>query len=611
MEINIELSDVPLWGEEVFSKNSWGSINYLVGSNGTGKTRFCESIKTKLTQDFFRVRYLSAERLSGLEKQRYSTFARSDLEQGLNISQIDNYENQASQFGLSSSAFTILRKKIDVRIKVEAFVSELLGRGIKLVEEGGFLKPKLQKNGSGGTYDLKSDECHGLKEIITLLTYIYDDTYNCLIIDEPELHLHPHFQNLLLREIKKYSGDPSVNPDKKIFFLVTHSPSFVQLRSLDDLKNLIIFSSNKKPCYVHELNQNDEYKLKRLLPRVNIHHKQLFFEKSPVFVEGYFDQQIFAEVQEKRDKVAQGSFIDVGGKEEVDLYYRLTRQLNIEAKCIVDLDALFRGALRQSASQDSRVNEYLAEEGLNTDLMRCIGELERSIHTQIENISNQQTQINPLSEYLTSDAEQHHKVCAFIVALFNEEQYLEVFQLAQHELTFVRSRLNQILEALKKTGVYILPNGVLENYLPAYNGNIFSINSDSKYNVFVSEREWMEEHGTNPEDVRGRYPQLCETLDACCEVRDVSYDSYLNYTISDLIYGVQMAFRRGEFSNQEGFIESRTIVWSDYERIMELDSFDEGENNTFTCKIRLKELLDADQRLIEFNENTQASLFSL
>ncbi|MFL0989416.1 ATP-dependent nuclease [Vibrio parahaemolyticus] len=471
IEIDIKINDVLLWREETFSKSSWGNINYLVGPNGTGKTRFSESLKNALS-DNFRVRYLSAERLSGLEKQRYSTFARSDLEQGLNISQIDNYESYASSYGLSSSAFTILRKKIDVRIKVEAFVSELLGRGIKLVEEGGFLKPKLQKNGGSETYDLKGDECHGLKEIISLLTYVYDDTYNCLIIDEPELHLHPHFQNLLLQEIKRYSGNLFENPEKKIFFIVTHSPSFVQLKSLDDLKNLIIFSSDKKPSFVSELNENDEYKLTKLLPRVNIHHKQLFFEKCPIFVEGYFDQQLFSEIQEKRHKAAQGSFIDVGGKEEVDLYYRLTKQLNIEAKCIVDLDALFRGSLRQSASRDSKVGSYLAKQGLGTDLMKCIGELDRIVHVQINHICSSHHQSHELLDFLKSNSERHHKTCAFIVSLFNSDDYLSCFGLDENELTFIRSRLNQILSALAEAGVFVLQNGVLENYCPSYDGSI-------------------------------------------------------------------------------------------------------------------------------------------
>ena len=611
MDFEVVIKDEALWGEDEFTKSNWGPVNCLVGANGTGKTRFSEILKQQLSNNGFNVRLLSAERLSGLEKQRYNSFGRSELEQGLNISNLDHYETNASHYGLSSSAFTILRKKIDVRIKVEAFVSELLGRGIKLVEEGGFLKPKLQKNGAGGSYDLKGDECHGLKEIISLLTYIYDDTYNCLIIDEPELHLHPHFQNLLLRQIQKYSGNPNIEAGKKIFFLVTHSPSFVELKALSDLENLIIFAPDKKPRYISELNENDRYKLTKLLPRINIHHKQLFFEKSPIFVEGYFDQQLFSELQEKRGKIAQGSFLDVGGKEEVDLYFRLARTLNIEAKCIVDLDALFRGALRQTAASDNRVTSYLSGQGINTDLMRCIGELERAIYAEIENVISQNANNCPLHDFLSSDAERHHKICALIVALSAGNNALDKFNLDNQKLTFIRARLNQICEALSEAGIYILTKGVLENYCPSYEGNIYKVNSDNKYAVFVSEREWIEANGLNSLDAQGRYPELCDILDSCCEVSEISYDSYLNFTISDLIHNVQMAFRRGEFDSQEGFLQSRTINWSDYQRILDLDSFVTDDESIFTCRVQLKELIDQDQRVIEFNANTQASLFHL
>ncbi len=159
--------------------------------------------------------------------------------------------------------------------------------------------------------------------------------------------------------------------------------------------------------------------------------------------------------------------------------------------------------------------------------------------------------------------------------------------------------------------MFVLQNGVLENYCPSYDGSIFNINSEAKYNVFLSEREWIEQEGITPTDIQSRYSDLCQTLDLCCDVREVSYDSYLNYTISDLIYNVQMAYRKGEFINQDGFINSRTIEWSDYQRIMELDSFIAGDHNSFSCKVRLKAIIDPNQRLIEFSESTHASNFNL
>ncbi len=223
----------------------------------------------------------------GLEKNEIGYFGGAGLRQGFNISQFQKYKSNAEQGGLSSSAIITLKERLDIRLKIEALLSDIFGKTIKLVEEGGFLIPKMQNIMIGEEYNLSQNECHGLKELITLLTFLYDPTKNCLIFDEPELHLHPQFQSFFLQEIRKVAGNPLVDPSKKIFFIITHSPYFLDLKSLDDLKNILVCHLNKMPTYVSELDENDQYILKKFLPRFNTHHKQFFFSPNPVFVEGY------------------------------------------------------------------------------------------------------------------------------------------------------------------------------------------------------------------------------------------------------------------------------------------------------------------------------------
>lgn len=224
MNLNIKISIPDLWGEKTFQKNEWGAINYLVGPNATGKTRFAEQLKQQCLDQKLHARYLSSERLAGFERQNYGNFGYSNISLGLNIGNFNTYKNEGMSYGLSADAFVILKEKLDVRIKIEAILSQLFGRRIRLAEEGGFLKPKIQRIEAENEYGLKESECHGLKELITLLTFLYDDNYNCLIIDEPELHLHPQFQIFFLQEIRKIAGDPLSSPGKKCFFILTHSP---------------------------------------------------------------------------------------------------------------------------------------------------------------------------------------------------------------------------------------------------------------------------------------------------------------------------------------------------------------------------------------------------
>jgi predicted ATP-dependent endonuclease of OLD family len=236
INISVNISIPKLWGSKTFSKSEWGEINLIVGPNGTGKSLFAEELKQILTNNSYKPRLLNAERLSGLEKQSYSYFQNSGLYQGFNISQFKDIKSHGENYGLSSYAFIILKERLDIRIKIEAMLSDIFRKTIRLVEEGGFLKPKVQNITGGTEYGLKENECHGLKELLTLLTFLYDAEKNCLIFDEPELHLHPQFQSFLLSEIRKIAGDPKTDTKKKLFFIITHSPYFLDLRTIDDLR---------------------------------------------------------------------------------------------------------------------------------------------------------------------------------------------------------------------------------------------------------------------------------------------------------------------------------------------------------------------------------------
>ena len=343
--INIEIPQI--WGSQKFSKNNWNSINLIVGSNGTGKSLFADQLKRQLTQSGFKTRLLNAERLSGFEKANYSYFQSSSLSEGLNISNFERLKSHGESYGLSSSAFVILKERLDIRVRIEVLLSDIFKKTIRLVEEGGYLKPMIQDISSGSEYGIKESECHGLKELLTLLTFIYDLSKNCLILDEPELHLHPQFQSFLLNEIRSIAGDPNLDGSKKIFFIITHSPYFLDLRNIEDFQNVLVAHHKTVPTFVESLDSQEEYVLKRFLPRFNTHHKQFFFSPNPVFVEGYTDQQIITLLFDRLDykiSAAGSCVIDVGGKDELAVFFNLCKKLKIKGRVIADLDAFLKGS---------------------------------------------------------------------------------------------------------------------------------------------------------------------------------------------------------------------------------------------------------------------------
>lgn len=621
MNLSITISIPDLWGEQKFEKSEWGGVNYLVGPNATGKTQFAEQLRQQCKDQGLKTRYLSSERLAGLERRQYGLFGYSQLNEGLNIGRLKDYKSQGLTYGLAADAFAVLKEKLDVKIRIEATLSQLFGRRIRLAEEGGFLKPKIQRIEVGNEYDLKESECHGLKELITLLTFLYNDDYNCLIIDEPELHLHPQFQAFFLQEIRRIAGDPLSSPNKKCFFIVTHSPYYIDIRTLEDLKYCIVFQPDKLPACIDKLGNEDEWRIKRLLPRLNTHHKQFFFASRPIFVEGYFDQQIFSLIQEKRGKVlgASGScIVDVSGKDELDLFFRICNHWNIEAQFIVDLDMLIKGKLRQSVSGDNGCQVYLQDEGLGMDLMQVIGEAEKAIDEcllELESNLTDTVALNPpLQDFwdvLGKVTELDKKRYIFLVGLkYLGEQNKGFISNSAAKLSFIEGRLQKVIQAFKHSRVYVLAKGELENYLPEYKGNPCLIPDDIKANTFEKERDFILGNNLTEEEIRARYGELINILDEATSPKEIDMDLYLTYTIRDWIYKVQSAYNRGEVKDEDSLKRNAMIDWKTHSRIFDLLDFTLNRDG-FTCRIKLRPLLDPKEREVMFDNKLSAANYPL
>jgi len=613
MNIEITATIPDLWGDKLFSKTEWGGVNYLVGPNGSGKTRFAEHLKNGLSQAGLKPRYLSAERLAGLEKDAVMGHG-GPLHQGFNVGSYAQYRSYGEQTGLAADAFVILKEKINVRIKIEAFLSSLFGRRIRFAEEGGFLKPKMQRILGGTEYVMKESECHGLKELITLLAFIYDDQFNAMIIDEPELHLHPQFQTFLLSEIRKSAGDPRTKPGSKVFFLITHSPYLLDFRVLDDLRQCIIFHVDALPTAIGPLSAQDEFSLKRLLPRLNTHHKQFFFAQRPIFVEGYTDQQLFTLLQDSMGKLlgATGAcFIDVNGKDEQDFFFRLCKHLQIDAQFIADLDVITRGSFRNSISDDGRSRQFVSEHGIGADLMDAIRELNirldllaRAVGTSSEHA------LSEIQETLRQAPDTEEKRYRVLMATIHMRQLL-VTHLPTHqgEIDYIVAKMNRIREGAQAAGVFLLPKGALENHLPYYAGSPFQIPENAKSRTFEAERDFILAN-IGSDTIASRYSDIIPLLDLASGVCEVDLRRHLGYAISVFIGNVQMAFERGELKSKESLEQHASVEWSTFTRILDVIAFN-AEETHFSCRIKLRALVDADETEVTFTDTTVHSKFAL
>ena len=621
IQINIQLPQI--W-QGTFTKNEWNSINFIVGANGTGKTLLSNALRDKLREKGYIARILSAERLAGFEKESYAYFASSQIQDGLNISNFGEYKNYGNQYGLSSSAFIILKERLDIRIKIEAILSDLFNKSIRLVEEGGFLRPKMQDIDGGQEYGLKEQECHGLKEIISLLTFLYDDEYNCLIFDEPEIHLHPQFQSFFLNEIRKIAGNPIEEPGKKLFFIITHSPYFLDLQSITDLEHILVCHNKHMPTYISdaELNEQDRYVLKKFLPRFNTHHKQFFFSPNPVFVEGYTDQQIITLLFEKvgLNIAASGSsIIDVGGKDELAVFYKLCKKLKIDCRIITDYDAFFRGKLREFFCADQDIKNKFIELGYGAEVSNCIGDVERLLLSIADELHSKQSTdddlkhiievLHPLYSNRNENINKIKDVALLSLYRFSEK-IGDLVPDKNESISSVLSKHRHYIEGLKTSKIYIIPDGELEHFFKANNVDYLNINNKDK--LFADERDFILGIDSK-EEIERRYSNILPLLSEAIPYVKVDMIKHTRFTIIEFIHKVQTAVERKEVTNIDSLRSNGKVEYQMYNQILECrdDGFVLNQNGEFTCTIYLKASVVGLEKRVVFSDRTTARDFSI
>lgn len=622
--INIPISiTVPyLWGTKEFNKTEWGPINILVGPNGSGKSVFSESLKDALVEHKFKTRLLSAERLTGLEKKSYHYFTNGQaLEAGFNISHFEEYKLQGDDYGLSASAFIILKENLDIRIKIEALVSEIFKKRIRLVEQGGFLKPMIQNNNSTSEYDFKSKECHGLKEIITMLTFLYDDKYNCLILDEPELHIHPQFQSFLLSEIQNVAGNPQENSTKKIIFIITHSPYFLDFGKVDDLKNVIKFHPNDIPHYINSLNPQEEYVIRKFLPRFNTYHKQFFFSPNPVFVEGYTDQQIITLLLDKLDfKIAASgsSVIDVGGKDELAIFFKLCKKLKIEARIIADLDAMFSGKLREYLQKDPDCQKYLHENGIGSDTSQSIGELEKRIKSFADELVKTTSTVPELIEIIDflkpiiSNSEKRESVIRSTLVAIIKHQAIFLQDISHNissNISFILGRYNSLLRAFETANVFIFPKGEIEHYYTQTALNYLNFTANDKNAGFHNEREYIL-NSDDKTELLNQYNDLLTTLYKSVPQTKININKYIKFRLIEWIQVVQLCICKGEVTDLETLKNHPSVDYKLYNQVLDVTEISIGEDRKFQCKVQINKKLTTSNEEITFCEQTIPHTFN-
>lgn len=443
----------------------YSGVTILVGSNGSGKTQTLKKMRDYFKSELGtnKVRYLSSNRLGEMEQYRsrvnqYS-WSPDDYQVGSRETKQARHEIETA-----SGDFFVMDDKKDVYIKVAERLSVLFGRQIYLRWDAGSMKVFFEKTDTQKEYSV-AVEASGLVNIISILAAIFDEDVQVLLIDEPEVSLHPQLQSYLLREIKN-----AVKLYDKTIILSTHSAELLSFSSVNDFSNLIFFEEKNVPVQINpNLPELQGKKLKDFMLRMGQIYKNGFFAKKVLLIEGASDLIICHSLINKLElniDVAGSQIIPVEGKGQFPVITKLFRMINKEVAILTDLD----GFIDDNSIVDLFTNLPKAIELANSCGSGNILEVANSIKTKITELvkkhKDDMKDIYKIHPYWINKKENEDELKIAKRALVG--QLFSISDIEKwpdyQEWNSIKSRIEALLAILEKVGCFVLKKGAIESY---------------------------------------------------------------------------------------------------------------------------------------------------
>lgn len=474
--ITINLSSLNIQGVGNKSITVYGGITTFLGPNGSGKTQLLRGLKSSLESNLNGklIRYLSAGRLGPMENYR------SDYDgyRGQNILfDSASYGDKASlsRRHLNETIigdFATLSERPDILIKIQERLRKLFNRDLTVDWDGGNLKIYFSRVDKDSTNYSSAREASGLLHLVAILAALYDEAVGCLLIDEPEVSLHPQLQSFLLSEIKKVAG-ANTEKGKKLIFISTHSTEFIEVNSVDQLAS-IVFCKDILEDVIQIDPTLEEFrgrKLQALLSRLGQEHKLALFSNRPLLVEGPSDQIICTFLSRKlsiNTEAAGSQILPVTGKGQFPVVVKLMRLIGKKPAILADADALTDNLDIIGSFTNLPEANRIANDMGHRDASRFAKEVYNDFCSIVTDKWNDISGFGELHYYwINRDKEKDEllakKRCAFCW-LFNTENTEIISVNNGAEWLAIKNRIIILLGLLEKLGCFILRKGTIESY---------------------------------------------------------------------------------------------------------------------------------------------------
>lgn len=325
---------------------------------------------------------------------------------------------------------------------------------------------KIQENTKFYLHQASSGEKEFLNFVLGI--FAYNIKNGLIIVDEPEVHLHPKWQSLLL-DLFFDLADLTQNQ----FIFTTHSPIFINQRTIS--KIVRVYKSSGKSTIKKIIKSNFD-ETKDLLHIINSHNNEkIFFADKVILVEGITDR-IFWEQLINIYKKAENSEIievlEVHGKINLQKYRNFLEKIELDNYIIADLDYIL-----QIGSEELKKMCIVDYSKIDREVINAKKSMDR------------QTLFKEIEEAIKSkNFDALEKLCNYIKSRKMKlpdnktPEQLQVFE------NFITKKMDD--------KIFVLSKGEVEDYLPEGYGDLNKliewIKDERKFKDFIIHRDYQD-----------------------------------------------------------------------------------------------------------------------
>ena len=517
-------------------------LTFIVGPNGSGKTHLLKGLKGSFNSyTNKKVRFISAGRLGPLE------IYRSNYDQYDRPSEADNATHgHKSDSKYRHKIETIngdlhtLSARTDILIKVRERLQKLFKRNIKIDWDAGNLKVSFARLDNSDSYYSSGREASGLLHLVGILSALYDDEVGVLLIDEPEVSLHPQLQAFLLKEITRIAGIPGEDNYKKIIVMATHSTEMIKISKTDDLLSFIFCNDLKeKPIQIpKDAGELQNKQVKGLVARLGQEHKFALFSRTPLLVEGPSDVIICNTLSDKlylNLEAAGSQILPINGKEAMPETVKLFRLMGKTPTVLADADCFADGLnLITAYFSDKKIRNIadtlVSKKGMES-ILKITNEIYNKLCLLIDKNWDEIAETAKNHPYFTlQEDESLNKKRSVLCTLLNHDNL-------SGEWEKLKDRITALFNIFEEVGLFILRKGAIESY---YDDNAI----EDKVNASVIESEKI--LSLSEDNLESRYQDIIKCLKYASDSESIDESRAIRDELLSFVSPIHAHYAEGE-----------------------------------------------------------------